>query len=77
VSPGPKLPRVTAAELVRALKQAGWYEVRQKGSHLRLRHDDRPDDITVAMHAGDVPTGTLRAILRQAQMTPDELRELL
>jgi predicted RNA binding protein YcfA (HicA-like mRNA interferase family) len=77
MSPGPKLPRVTSADLVRALKRAGWFEVPQKGSYLRLRHDARLEDITIAMHAGDIPTGTLRAILRQARMTQDELRELL
>jgi predicted RNA binding protein YcfA (HicA-like mRNA interferase family) len=78
VSPrGQRLPQVTAVQVVRALKKAGWYEVRQSGSHLRLRHDERPEDLTVAMHAGDVPIGTIRAILRQARLTATEFQELL
>jgi predicted RNA binding protein YcfA (HicA-like mRNA interferase family) len=78
VSPsGQRLPSVTADQLVRAFKRAGWYEVRQKGSHLRLRHDERPADVLVAMHPGDVPKGTLNAIIKQAGLTQAEFRELL
>lgn len=73
----PRLPQVTAIELLRALKRAGWYEVRQSGSHLRLRHDERPEDLTISMHRGDLPTGTLRAILKQAGLTPAQFLELL
>ena len=74
---GQRLPRVTALDVVRALNKAGWYEIRQSGSHLRLRHDERQEDLTVAMHRGDVPIGTLRAILRQAGMTAAEFQEFL
>jgi predicted RNA binding protein YcfA (HicA-like mRNA interferase family) len=77
VSPAPRLPSVTAAQLVRALKRAGWYEVRQTGSHLRLRHDTHPADVVVAMHPGDVPKGTLNAIIKAAGLTQDAFRELL
>ena len=72
---GQRLPQVTAVDVVRALKRAGWYEVRQAGSHLRLRHDDRPEDL--AMHRGDIPKGTLAAIIKQAGMTQTEFQELL
>jgi predicted RNA binding protein YcfA (HicA-like mRNA interferase family) len=78
VSPrGQRLPRVSAIDVLRALKQVGWYEVRQSGSHVRLRHDERPEDLTIPMHRGDVPTGTLRAIIRQAGLTVSEFQELL
>ena len=30
---------MTAKELVRLLKKNGWYEVKQEGSHLRLRKE--------------------------------------
>lgn len=79
MSPAPRLPSVTAVQLVRALKQAGWYEASQQsgGSHVRLRHDDHPADIQVPMHRGDVPRGTLLAIIKQAGLTQDQFRELL
>ena len=73
----PKLPQVTASELLRALKRASWYEVRQSGSHLRLRHDERPEDLTISMYGAAIPTGTLRAILEQAGLSPTQFLELL
>jgi predicted RNA binding protein YcfA (HicA-like mRNA interferase family) len=78
VSPsGRRLPSVTAEQLVRALKRAGWYEVKQQGSHLRLRHDEHPADIQIPMHRGDVPKGTVMALIKQAGLTQVEFRELL
>jgi predicted RNA binding protein YcfA (HicA-like mRNA interferase family) len=71
------LPQVTAVDVVRALKRAGWYEVRQVGSHLRLRHDDQPEDLTISMHRGEGPFGYIAAIIKQAGMTQAEFQELL
>jgi predicted RNA binding protein YcfA (HicA-like mRNA interferase family) len=74
----PKLPRITARDLVRALRRAGWYDDRQVGSHLTLRHPNRPGAVQVPMHVGDVlAPKTLQSALDQAGMTTDELRELL
>lgn len=75
----PKLPRITALELVRALYRSGWYDLRQTGSHLHLAHEDRPGKIvTVPMHPGRIiPLGTLRAILDQADLSVEDLRKLL
>ena len=75
----PRLPRVTPAELLRALRRAGWQEFRQTGSHCHLTHPEKPGRIvTVAVHAGQtVPVGTLKAILDQAGLTANELRDLL
>ena len=43
-----------------------------------LRHPDRPGLlITVPVHTRDLKRGTLRAILRQSGLTPDDLRSLL
>jgi predicted RNA binding protein YcfA (HicA-like mRNA interferase family) len=71
-----KLPVVTGDRLLRALKRAGWIEVRSKGSHVRLTKDDR--FTSVAVHAGKtIPAGTLKAILEDIGLTSDELRALL
>lgn len=72
-----RLPQVTAEQVRRALLRAGWYEVRRVGSHVQLRRDDRPEDVTLAMHRGDVPPGTLKSIMRQAGLTREQLREIL
>ena len=50
----PRAPRVTGAELVRALQRAGWAEHEQEGSHVQLKHPTRPGKVTVPVHAGRV-----------------------
>lgn len=72
-----RLPRVTAAELLRALGRDGWFETRQTGSHKILRHSTKPGPIAVPFHRRDMKTGTLEAILKQAGLTADDLRRLL
>jgi predicted RNA binding protein YcfA (HicA-like mRNA interferase family) len=64
-----------AREVLARLKRAGFVEVRQSGSHVFLRHSDGRMTF-VAMHRGDVPTGTFRKILKQAGLTEDEFRSL-
>ncbi len=53
-------------ELLKLLNQDGWEEKVQKGSHLQLMHRDKPGKVTVPVHKGDIPKGTLHAILKQA-----------
>ncbi|MCA1681149.1 MAG: type II toxin-antitoxin system HicA family toxin, partial [Actinobacteria bacterium] len=36
-----RLPVLSGAELVTALGKLGWIAVRQRGSHVRLKHPDR------------------------------------
>ena len=73
-----KLPRVDCQELIRALKQAGFEERRQRGSHLHLYRASGGKRVTVPVHKGrTVPVGTLRAILRDADISVDEFRSLL
>ena len=74
----PRLPRITGAELVRALERAGWRELRRRGSHVVLSHPTKKKRPVVPVHAGaTLPLGTLSGILKDCELTPDELRELL
>lgn len=74
----PKLPRITARELLAALRRGGWRVVRQDGSHVRLAHPDKPSRVTVAVHAGKIiKPRTLQGILDQADMTAYDLIVLL
>jgi predicted RNA binding protein YcfA (HicA-like mRNA interferase family) len=73
-----KLPALTAAEILRALRRAGFTVERVKGSHHHLRHAARPASrVVVLAHRGDLPTGTVNAILRQAGLSREELLRLL
>ena len=59
------------------LARAGFQQVRQKGSHIRLRHPDGRV-VTVPAHGThDIGRGLLRKILRDAEIAPDEFLELL
>ena len=74
----PRLPRVDCHQLIRALKRAGFDEQRRRGSHLHLRRASDGKRVTVPVHQGrTVPVGTLRAILRHADISVDEFLELL
>ena len=72
----PKLPRISAADLVGALKRMGFVEHRQRGSHLAMKHSDGRRTI-VPMHSGDIPIGTLRGILKDIDVPPQQLGEML
>ena len=72
----PGLPVLKVGELLRALEKAGFEVVRQRGSHVRLRHADGRI-VTVPMHpAQDIGRGLLRKILRDAELSPKELDDL-
>ena len=73
----PKLPRVNAREIVRALLRAGFLEEEQEGSHLTLRHPVLRRRVTVPMHPGDLGVRLTHKILRQAGLSLEEFRELL
>jgi len=51
--------------------------IRQKGSHVRMKHeDDRV--VTIPVHAGkDIGKGLLLKILRDAELSKEDLIDLL
>ena len=56
-------------ELFRLLKKDGWFEVRQKGSHIIMKHPTKSEQLTVPNHSGkEVKKGLLTAILKQANI---------
>jgi predicted RNA binding protein YcfA (HicA-like mRNA interferase family) len=74
----PRLPRITARELLRALRRAKWEPIRQSGSHITLEHPEKLGSVTLPRHATvTIKPKTLASILKQAELTNDELRELL
>jgi predicted RNA binding protein YcfA (HicA-like mRNA interferase family) len=73
----PKLPTVTAKETISALEKIGFSVIRQKGSHVRLKHKDNRV-VTVPVHGNkNLGKGLLRKILRDAELTVEEFLELL
>ena len=73
----PRLPVLSGDELVRALQRAGFQVVRQRGSHVRMKHPDR-QVVTVPVHPGrDIGQGLLRKILRDAELTREAFNALV
>ncbi|MGC1676212.1 MAG: type II toxin-antitoxin system HicA family toxin, partial [Candidatus Binataceae bacterium] len=65
-------------EVVRALERAGFFIHHWTGSHAQLKHRTKPAlRVTVPYHSGDVPQGTLRSIIRQADLSVEEFRALI
>ncbi len=72
-----KLPRVTAADAIRALEKAGFFLSRQSGSH-KIFKNKEGRRITVPFHSGKIlHPKVLASILRDADLTVEEFKELL
>ena len=74
-----KLPQISGDRIVRALSHLGFHEIHRKGSHVMLAHRKDPTRVAVVpVHKGRaVPPGTLRAILKGARVSVEELRAAL
>ena len=48
------------------LKDDGWVECAQRGSHIQFKHESKKGKVTIPNHGGDIPRGTLNSILKQA-----------
>ena len=73
-----ELPALRAREVVRTLEKAGFSRWRHKGSHLTMFREADRRALTIPIHfSKNVPKGTLRAIIKQAGLSPEEfLRNL-
>lgn len=66
----PKLPVLSGTEIVRLLQQLGFEQVRQRGSHVVLRRGSAGCVVPLPKEA---KAGTLAGLLRQAEVTIDNL----
>ena len=67
-----ELPILKPKQVVAALEKAGFQIRGQTGSHLIMYKSGIRHPISIPQHPGDLPKGTLRAIIRQAGLTVDE-----
>jgi predicted RNA binding protein YcfA (HicA-like mRNA interferase family) len=72
------LPMLNYAAIIRVLLKAGFFVVRQKGSHVFLRHLKDPTRFaTVPRHTRDISRKDLASILRQSKISVHEFIRLL
>nr|WP_016866968.1 type II toxin-antitoxin system HicA family toxin [Fischerella sp. FACHB-380] len=73
----PKLPAITGDVVINALEKVNFQVVRQKGSHVRMQHEDGRV-VTIPVHSGKtIGKGLLLKILRDAEITKEEFISLL
>ena len=74
----PRLRRVSGQEAVRALVRLGFVQVRRRGGHVILKRRMPEGEVgcVVPLHR-ELAIGTLRGILKQARLTPEEFMESL
>ena len=64
-------------EVKRRLEAAGFVEARQKGSHVKfIRRLGETVDTAIVPKKRKIPVGTLRSILNQAHIDPDQWDKL-
>jgi predicted RNA binding protein YcfA (HicA-like mRNA interferase family) len=71
-----KLPRVSGEQVVAALQRIGFRVRRQYGSHIIMRRDEPFAQTVVPAHR-ELDRGTLRAILRQIDLSVEDFIRLL
>ena len=73
-----KVPVLNYDRVVRALLRDGWEMIRQRGSHIRLQKRTPTSVLKLIVPAHrPIKRSTLAHILKQAGITPDDLRALL
>ena len=56
-------------DLMKRLRDDGWFETRMRGSHRVLKHGKKPGIVVVPGHMSDeIAPGTMKSILKQAQL---------
>lgn len=72
------LRRLSGEEAIRVLEKMGFVRVRQRGSHVILKRQTAQGTVgcVVPLHR-DLAIGTLRGILKQAKVGPDEFLQKL
>ena len=73
----PKLPRVTARQMATILEKLGFSLTRQSGSH-QIYKNAAGKRVTVPFHASKIlHPKVLKSILRDAELSPEDLEKLL
>jgi predicted RNA binding protein YcfA (HicA-like mRNA interferase family) len=74
----PKLPRLSGKELIKALSKKSFEHIRTRGSHAILCKKTEKGKVTlpVPLH-NELAKGTLKSIMNQADISLEELLQLV
>jgi predicted RNA binding protein YcfA (HicA-like mRNA interferase family) len=63
---------ISGKKLAQILEKKGWILVKTKGSHFKYQKGS--DSVSVPIHSNrDLPIGTLKSIMKDANLTEDDL----
>jgi predicted RNA binding protein YcfA (HicA-like mRNA interferase family) len=65
----PDLPIISGDEAIKVFKQLGFYEARQRGSHVVMRREDK--GCVIPRHK-QLAKGTLRSAIKQAGISLED-----
>ena len=71
-----KLPSISGKECIKVLEKIGFYQKRQESSHIVMRRDEPFTQVVVPNHS-EIAKGTLRAIIRDIELSVEEFVSLL
>jgi predicted RNA binding protein YcfA (HicA-like mRNA interferase family) len=71
-----QLPSISGKDCIKALKKVGFYQKRRESSHIILRRDEPFAQVVVPDHQ-ELAKGTLRAIIRDADLSVEAFIALL
>jgi predicted RNA binding protein YcfA (HicA-like mRNA interferase family) len=67
---------INGPEMKRVLERCGW-RVKRETAHWQMSHDDFPGKvISIPRHRDDLVIKTLKSILKEANLTEDDVRRL-
>jgi predicted RNA binding protein YcfA (HicA-like mRNA interferase family) len=70
------LPVLNGQEVVRVFESFGWSVSRQKSSHIIMTKEGEAATLSIPNHK-EVAKGTLRSLIRAANLTVDEFAEAI
>lgn len=70
------LPVLSGQEVVRVFESFGWTAARQRGSHIVMTKEGQIVTLSVPNHK-EVARGTLRSLIRAANLTVDEFTDAI
>jgi predicted RNA binding protein YcfA (HicA-like mRNA interferase family) len=71
-----RLPSISGKECIKVLEKVGFYQKRQESSHIIMRRDEPFAQVVVPNHS-EIAKGTLRAIIRDSELSVEEFVSLL
>lgn len=60
---------MNSRELIKKIQIDGWYLIRVTGSHHHFEHDSKSGIVTIPHPKKDLPKGTIKSILKQANLS--------